>query len=156
MESKTMDKWGYCNCTYSMEGAWVHSVKTHRQNSKFHLCHVPVTGPSSHKYSTSVSLSCSICKMGKINVAYSIIVTLINNRKLSVHSRHLGTKTELFDRKTVSELSSNQMHSLGSIQHASYLEPHAVKTQGKETVNVIFITHISSLGPIKGNTFTVD
>lgn len=94
--------------------------------------------------------------MGKINVAYSIIVTLINNRKLSVHSRHLGTKTELFDRKTVSELSSNQMHSLGSIQHASYLEPHAVKTQGKETVNVIFITHISSLGPIKGNTFTVD
>ena len=46
------------------------------------------------------------------------------------------------------------MHSLGSIQHASYLKPHAVKTQGEETVNVIFITHISSLGPIKGNTFT--
>lgn len=74
--------------------------------------------------------------------------------KVLVHSRHWGSKTELFDRKPVSELSSNQIHSFGSIQHASYLKPHAVKTQGKERVNVIFITHISSLGRVKGNTFT--
>lgn len=66
--------------------------------------------------------------------------------KLLARSRHFDTKTELFHRKIALEVSSNQMYLFGSIQHVSYLKPHAVKTQGKETVNVIFITHISSLG----------
>lgn len=66
--------------------------------------------------------------------------------ELLAHSSHLSTKAELFARKTDSELNSSQIHLFNSIQHASYLIPHAENTQGKETVTVIFITHISSLG----------
>lgn len=76
--------------------------------------------------------------------------------KLLVHSRYVGTKIELLGEKTISELSSNQMHFFGSIQHASYLKPHAVKTQGEETVNVIFITRISCLDRSKEMQLLVD
>ena len=57
------------------------------------------------------------------------------------HSRHLGTEIDLFDRKTVFELSLDQMYSFGSVHMPLIWNPMVWRYKG-ETANVVFITHI--------------
>lgn len=68
MNEKWMDVWFgeqiSESCTSEEEGIET-SVEADRQNSKPPLCHLSVVGPSLHKCLTSLSLSCSICKMGE-------------------------------------------------------------------------------------------